>query len=45
MLLVSGKRAWKQILNFQVRQITDRPKMQTCAGLKNPFERYRRNLN
>ena len=45
MLFVSGKEAWKQILNFQVYQITDGTKTKTYAGLKNPFQRYRRNLN
>ena len=45
MFLVSGKNARKQILNFQVYQITDGTKTQTCAGLKNPFQRYRRNPN
>ena len=37
MLFVSGKNAWKQILNFQVYQVTDGTKTQTYAGLKNPF--------
>ena len=45
MLFVSGKEAWKQIFNFQVYQIKDGMKMRTYAGLKNPFQRYRRNLN
>ena len=34
MLFASGKEAWKQILNFQVYQITDGSKTQTYAGLK-----------
>ena len=45
MLFVSGKEGWKQILNFQVYQITDGTKTQTYAGLKNSFQRYRRYLN
>ena len=44
-LFVSGKKAWKQILNFQLYQITDGMKTQTYARLKNPFQRYRRNRN
>ena len=45
MLFVSAKKGWKQILNFQVYQITDGTKTQTYAVSKNPFQRYGRNLN
>ena len=45
MLLVFGKVTWKQILNFEVYQTTDGAKVQTYAGMKNPSERYRRNVN
>ena len=45
MFFASGKEAWKQILNFQVYQMTDGTKTRTYAGLKNLFRRYRRNLN
>ena len=36
---LSGKDAWKQVLNFQVKQITDGTKMQTYAGLKSPSQK------
>ena len=40
MLFVSGKEAWKQILNFQINQIMDGMKTRTYARLKNPCQRY-----
>ena len=45
MFFVSGKEVWKQILNFQVYQMTDGTKTRTYAGFKNLFQRCRRNLN
>ena len=35
MLLVSGKEAWKQILNFQIHKITD--KNATICRIEEPF--------
>ena len=43
-LLVSGKVDWKQILKFKEYQITGWTKTQTYAGVKKPFQRYRKIL-